>query len=81
MASLENALVTPSPLFDDAPSISNPDGGGNTVVCLLGRRAKKRRPCRRLGPYGAILLMSTLVQRSMAAGGFFKVRATRIFDF
>lgn len=66
---VENA---PTPLYD-----AGSDGDGNTL--RVRRRAKRRT--RRVGPYGAILLISTLMQRSMAAGGFFEVRRTNMFFF
>lgn len=74
MASLDNAPTTREGLCNDAGTA---DGGGNTNTLRLRQRAERRTRYRRVGPYGAILLMTTLVQRSMAAGSFLKVRRTK----
>eukprot|EP00752_Nemacystus_decipiens_P004972 g4522.t3 len=70
MASLGNAPTARQRqrVCDGAGSSS---GGGGNINTLRLRRRAERKP-RRVGPYGFILLMSTLVQRSIAAGGFFK---------
>eukprot|EP00903_Cladosiphon_okamuranus_P012485 g11691.t1 len=61
----------PRPLGDDIEDAQGSNGGGNTTLSLARRRSRGRRS-RRVGPCGALLLMSTLVQRSMGAGSFFK---------
>lgn len=76
MTSLENASPARQGLCVDDAAGRAADGGNTNNTSRLRRRRAERRP-RRVGPYGAILLMTTLVQRSMAAGSFFKVRGTK----
>ena len=76
MASLERAPTairhSRQRVCDDSGSPGR-GGGGNADTLHLRRQAERRMPRSRVGSYGAILLMTTLVQRSMAAGSFFKV--------